>query len=89
MSKPTETIVAWINGLTAADEFTVRMAMVITNEWREQDPAWRLRIEQLRATLINAGSDESRFDDRARTMAKEMDSALRSIEAQPVDTVDR
>jgi hypothetical protein len=89
MPKPTESVLVWINGLAPADELTVRIAMVMTNEWCVEDPAWHVRIAQLRSTLVKSDGDGSWFEDKAREMARDMEQALRSIAAQPPDTVDR
>lgn len=89
ISKPSETIMAWIGNLTPADELAVRMALCKTNPWCQQDPGWQQRIAELRKKLIRSDSGDERYERRAEEMARDMNRALRSMMDTPPDTVDR
>ncbi|HVA12421.1 MAG TPA: hypothetical protein VNF99_04155 [Stellaceae bacterium] len=89
MPKPAEEIVAWIAGLSPTDELPVRMALCLTNPWCHEDKAWQLRIEALRMELLKSTADEERCAQRAAAIARDMDSALRSMMAEPPDSIDR
>jgi hypothetical protein len=89
IAKPSEAIVAWIAGLTPADELAVRMALCKTNPWCEQDKGWRQHIDALAAQLIKSDADRERYEARAATMAQDMAGALRSMMENSPDVLNR
>jgi hypothetical protein len=89
MPKPSEAIMAWVEGLAPSDELAVRMALNLTNPWCSDDNGWQHRIGELRAKLIKSDDDEKRYRERAAEMARDMNSAIQSMMAQPPDSLDR
>lgn len=72
----------WIATLTPANELPVRMAFCHTNPWCRDDEAWQSRLRELQRELIKSPADQARYEARAAEMARDMEAALREIEAQ-------
>lgn len=73
---------AWIGTLSPANELAVRMALCQTNPWCREDKAWQLRIGALETEFIHSSADRARFAERAATMARDMDAAVREMKEQ-------
>lgn len=82
MPKPSEEIMAWIATLTPANELAVRMAYCVSNPWCHDDERWQLRVQELQQQLFKSPSDRARYERRAAAMARDMEAAVREIQAQ-------
>jgi hypothetical protein len=82
MPKPAEEIMSWIATLTPANELAVRIALCLNNPWCQEDSGWQQHIRDLQAKLCRSPADRERYQSRAIEMARDMDAAVREMQAQ-------